>query len=114
MRQITVAYIMLFFAILLEVTGSAFLQRSDGFTKLFPTLAVLVFYSTAFWLLALTVKTIPLGIAYAIWCGIGIVLTACISRVLFKQYFDTPALLGMGFILSGVVIINIFSKTAGH
>jgi small multidrug resistance pump len=113
MNSVLLAYVLLGFAIVSEVIGSSFLVKSEGFTKLFPSVMVLIF-STAFYLLSQVIKTIPLGIAYAIWAGVGIVLTAVVGYFVFKQTLDNPALIGIGFIVSGVIIINLFSQSAGH
>ncbi|HMY43542.1 MAG TPA: multidrug efflux SMR transporter [Chitinophagales bacterium] len=90
------------------------MKVSDGFTKIIPTSIMLIAYVTCFYFLSLTLKTIPLGIAYAIWGGLGIVLTAIISVVIFKQNLDLPAILGIALIVSGVFIMNFFSKTNAH
>ena len=108
------AYSLLGLAIISEVIGSTFLVKSEGFSKLFPSIMVLVLFSLAFYLLSHVIKTIPLGIAYAIWAGVGIVLTAIVSHVLFKQTLDTPAMIGIALIVSGVVVINLFSQSTGH
>ncbi len=114
MNSVLLAYVLLGFAIVSEVIGSSFLVKSEGFTKLFPSVMVFIFFSTAFYLLSQVIKTIPLGITYAIWAGVGIVLTAVVSYFVFKQTLDNPALIGIGFIVSGVIIINLFSQSAGH
>ena len=108
------AYSLLGLAIISEVIGSTFLVKSEGFSKLFPSIMVLVLFSLAFYLLSHVIKTIPLGIAYAIWAGVGIVLTAIVSHVLFKQTLDTPAMIGIALIVSGVFVINLFSQSTGH
>ena len=97
-------------AILFEVVGSSFIKSSNGFTKLLPSIIVLVTYIVAFYFLSLCVKTVPLSIAYAIWAGVGIILTVLVSVFVFKQTIDFPAILGIVFIIIGVVIINYFSK----
>ena len=112
MNSLLFAYILLGFAIISEVTGSTFLVKSEGFTKLWPSLAVIVLFSLAFYLLSQVIKVIPLGIAYAIWAGLGIVLTAMVSVFIFKQKLDFPAIIGILFIVIGVVIMNFFSKTS--
>jgi small multidrug resistance pump len=114
MNALYLAYSLLGLAIISEVIGSTFLVKSEGFSKLFPSIMVLVLFSLAFYLLSHVIKTIPLGIAYAIWAGVGIVLTAIVSHVLFKQALDTPAMIGIALIVSGVVVINIFSQSTGH
>ena len=108
------AYAMLALAIITEVTGSTFLVKSEGFTKLWPSLAVVVLFSIAFYLLSQVIKVIPLGIAYAIWAGVGIILTAIVGYFIFKQNLDIPAMLGIGLIVSGVLVINLFSNSTGH
>ncbi|RZG76663.1 DMT family transporter [Acinetobacter sp. WCHAc060025] len=114
MNPILTAYLLLAFAIVSEVIGSTFIVKSEGFTKLVPSLTVLVLYSIAFYLLSQVVKVIPLGITYAIWAGVGIVLTAFLGFIVFKQSFDLAAMIGIALIISGVIVINLFSTTAGH
>lgn len=104
-------YLLLAMAIILEVVGSSFLKASEGFTKWLPSTIVVVAYIVSFYFLSLVLKTIPLGIAYAIWSGVGIVLTATIGLIVFKQKLDLPAIIGILFIVIGVVIMNSFSKT---
>lgn len=107
-------YLYLALAIFFEVIDSSFIKVSDGFSKLLPTLVVAVAYLVCFYFLSLALKTIPLGIAYAIWGGIGIVLTALISVFVFKQPIDFPAIAGISLIVAGVFVINLFSNTATH
>jgi small multidrug resistance pump len=114
MNAMLLAYLMLALAIISEVTGSAFLVKSAGFTKLGPSLLVVLFYVISFYLLSQVIKTIPLGIAYAIWGGVGIVLTALVGFFVFKQILDVPALLGIAMIVGGVIVMNVFSNTIGH
>ena len=114
MNPILLGYGFLLLAIIFEVTGTTFLMKSEQFTKLAPTLLTAVLYICSFYFLTLTLKTIPVGIAYAIWGGIGIVLVALIGVVLFKQSIDIPAIIGIALIISGVLVINICSKTVGH
>lgn len=101
-------------AIVLEVIGTTFLQKSEQFTRLMPTLVMGVCYLVAFYFLSLVLKTIPVGLAYAIWSGMGIVLISAIGYFVFRQTLDTPALVGLGFIVVGVVIVNGFSKSVAH
>lgn len=108
------AYILLALAIVSEVTGSTFLVKSEGFTQLVPSILVVVFYVISFYLLSQVIKTIPLGVAYAIWGGVGIVLTALIGFLIFRQSLDLAALIGISLIIGGVIVMNIFSKTVGH
>lgn len=114
MSPLVSSYIALFAAIVSEVAGSAFLQRSEQFTKLVPTTIMAALYITSFYLLSLALRALPLGFAYAIWAGLGIVLTAGVSVVIFKQSLDTPALMGIGFIITGVLIMNLLSQSTGH
>jgi len=107
-------YLFLGLAIALEVIGSSFLAKSNGFTKLVPSIITVIALSACFYFFSLALKLLPLGIAYAIWAGLGIVLTAIISVIIFKQKLDMPAIVGMLLIITGVVVINLFSKSAGH
>lgn len=107
-------YLYLSIAIIAEVVGTSALNASQGFTKLCPGLIAIVAYGASLYLLSLVLKTIPVGIAYAIWSGVGILLVTIIGSILFKQIPDTPAIIGMVMIISGVVVINIFSKIVVH
>lgn len=107
-------HLFLALAIIFEVIGSSFMQASDGFTKWLPSTIVVIAYSICFYFFSLALKAIPLGVAYAIWGGLGIVLTAIISVVVFKHRLDTPAIIGIVLIVAGVVVMNVFSKTAAH
>lgn len=108
------AYIYLAIAIVAEVAATSALKASEEFTRPIPSLIVIVGYGIAFYLLTLVLRTIPVGITYAVWAGAGIVLVAIAGVVLYKQVPDTPALIGIGLIVAGVVVINAFSKTIGH
>ena len=108
------AYLYLSIAIVAEVIATNALKASEGFTKLVPSLIVVVGYGAAFYFLALVLKVIPVGIAYAIWAGMGIVLVAIVAAIVFKQVPDLPAIIGMLLIISGVVVINVFSQTITH
>ena len=114
MNPMLMDYILLALAIVSEVTGSTFLVKSEGFTQLVPSILVVVFYVISFYLLSQVIKTIPLGVAYAIWGGVGIVLTALIGFLIFRQSLDLAALIGIALIIGGVIVMNIFSKTVGH
>ena len=114
MNPVFIAYALLALAIISEVTGSTFLVKSEGFTKLGPSLLVFIFYVVSFYLLSQVIKTIPLGIAYAIWGGVGIVLTALIGFFIFRQSLDEPAVIGIAMIVGGVIVMNVFSKSVGH
>ncbi|MBX0292220.1 multidrug efflux SMR transporter [Hymenobacter sp. HSC-4F20] len=107
-------WLYLFVAIVSETIATSALKASAGFSRLLPSVAVVVGYGLAFYFLSLTLKSIPMGIAYAVWSGVGIVLITLVGIVFYKQVPDWPALLGLGLILAGVIIINIFSNMAGH
>jgi small multidrug resistance pump len=108
------SYVWLAAAICSEVAGSAFLVRSEQFSRLVPSAFVVGFYAFAFYGLSQALKSMPLGFAYAIWAGLGIVLTATVGLVAFKQKLDLPAIVGIVLIIAGVVVMNVFSKTASH
>ncbi|MFW5489543.1 MAG: DMT family transporter [Desulfovibrio sp.] len=114
MNQLALSYLYLAFAIVSEVIGTTFLQKSEQFSRLVPTLLVGVFYAASFFLLSLALKNISLGVAYAIWGGVGIVLTAIIGVVVFRQTLDAGALVGIGLIVAGVIVANVFSNTLSH
>ncbi|MGH1536539.1 MAG: DMT family transporter [Gammaproteobacteria bacterium] len=101
-------------AIIAEVIATNALKASEEFTKLIPSCVVVVGYIVAFYLLSLVLRTIPVGIAYAIWAGLGIVLVGIVAAVWFKQFPDLPAVIGMVLIILGVVVINVFSKSGIH
>ncbi len=107
-------YFLLAIAIGSEVIATSALAKTNGFTKLVPTLACLVFYFVSFACLAQVVKVVPVGIAYAIWCGAGVVLVAGVSWVVYQQKLDMAAIVGIGFILVGTTIINLFSQSVSH
>ena len=107
-------WLFLAIAIVSETIATSALKSSAGFTKLLPSLLVVAGYGIAFYILSLTLRTIPIGIAYAVWSGVGIVLIALVGWLVFGQKLDTPALLGMGLIVAGVVVMNVFSRTAQH
>lgn len=101
-------------AIVAEVVATSSLKSSAGFTRLWPSLVVVLGYGIAFYFLSLTLKAIPIGIAYAIWAGLGIVLMALVGWFAFGEKPDVAAVLGMTLIVSGVVVINVFSRTGIH
>jgi small multidrug resistance pump len=107
-------YVYLSIAIVAEVIATSALKSSEEFTRLWPSVIVVVGYAVAFYFLSLVLKTIPVGIAYAIWAGLGIVLIALIGAVVFKQIPDLPAIIGMGLIVAGLVVINVFSNMVAH
>jgi small multidrug resistance pump len=108
------AHLYLFIAIVGEVAATSALKAAEGFTRLLPSIVVIVGYGIAFFFLSLVLKTIPVGIAYAVWSGLGIVIITVIAAILFRQIPDMPAMVGMSFIIAGVVIINLFSNTVTH
>ena len=101
-------------AIFAEVIGTTALKASNEFTRLFPSVIVVVGYGTAFYFMSISMRVLPVGVMYAIWSGMGIVLISLLGWLVYRQTLDLPAMIGMGFIISGVVIINVFSKTVGH
>jgi small multidrug resistance pump len=107
-------YWYLFLAIGVEVIATSFLKSSNGFTKPGPTAIVIVGYGIAFYLLTLTLREMPTGVVYAIWSGCGIVLITAVAWLFQGQKIDTPALIGIAFIVLGVVFMNLFSKTMSH
>ncbi|MGQ7959652.1 DMT family transporter [Pseudomonas sp. SP16.1] len=107
-------YLYLAIAIAAEVVATTSMKAIDGFNKPLPLLLVVAGYAIAFWMLTLVVRTIPVGIAYAIWAGLGIVLVSIAALVLYQQKLDLPAVLGMGLIVSGVLVIQLFSQSTGH
>ncbi|MFV2052897.1 DMT family transporter [Aliiroseovarius sp. YM-037] len=109
-----VHYIYLILAVAAETVGTSALQASQQFTKTVPSILVVVSYAVSFYLLALTLKVMPVGIMYAIWSGLGIVFIAIIGWVIFGQRLDLPAILGMTMILAGILIIHLFSTTSTH
>ena len=109
-----IAYGFLAVAIIAEVIATTALRAADGFTQLWPSLISIVGYVVAFYFLSLTLRSMPVGIAYAIWSGVGIVLISLAGWLIYKQLLDLPALIGMALIMAGVIVINLFSKTAAH
>lgn len=107
-------YLFLFAAILCETVGTSFLKKTDHFTKPLPTIIFVTAMGLSFYLLSFALKGIPIGIAYAIWSAVGIVLISIVAFIVYKQHLDFPALLGMAFIVVGVIIINLFSKSTAH
>ncbi|WP_299660452.1 SMR family transporter [uncultured Ruegeria sp.] len=107
-------YLFLLLAVIAETIGTTALQASHQFTRFWPSVLVVVGYGTAFYFMALTLKVLPVGIVYAIWSGLGIFLIALIGFLVFGQKLDWPAILGLALILSGILIIHLFSSTTGH
>ena len=104
-------YLYLFMAILAEVIATSALKSAEGFTKLGPSLLVVLGYGAAFYLLSLVLRHMTVGVTYAIWSGVGILLVALVGIVVFREIPDTPAILGMGLIIAGVTDIHSFSNT---
>lgn len=107
-------YVLLAIAIVAEVVATSALRASGGFSRLLPTAVVVIGYGLAFYCLSLTLRSIPVGIVYAIWSGAGIVLISLVALVLYRQVPDLPAIIGLGLIISGVVVLNLFSKMQAH
>lgn len=105
------SYVYLAIAIIAEVAATSALKASAEFTKVGPSIIVVVGYATAFYFLALVLKHIPVGVAYAIWSGAGIALISLVGLVVFGQKLDTPALIGLAFIITGIVIMQVFSNS---
>ena len=114
MHPLLVAYGALALAIVSEVTGSSLVQRSEQFSKLWPTLGAIACFVVSLFFLSHALKAIPLGVAYAIWGGVGIVLTALIGIVVFRFTLDAPAWIGIAMIVGGVLVMNLFSNSAVH
>ncbi|KAA0920927.1 QacE family quaternary ammonium compound efflux SMR transporter [Aquicoccus porphyridii] len=108
------AYVYLFIAILTETIGTTALQASQQFTRLWPSILVVLAYGASFWFMALALKFMPVGLVYAIWSGLGIVLIAVIGYLVFQQKLDLPAVIGIGMIMAGIVVIQLFSNTTTH
>jgi small multidrug resistance pump len=108
------AWVFLVLAIVAEVIGTSFLRASAGFTKPLPSVMVVLGYGAAFYFLSLTLTAIPIGIAYAVWSGVGVTLIAAIGWLFLGQKLDAAAIAGMGLIVAGVVVLNLFSKAAAH
>ncbi len=107
-------YILLIFAVLAETIGTTALQASQQFTRFWPSVLVVIAYSVSFYLLAQTLRVMPVGVVYAMWSGLGIVMIAIIGYLVFGQRLDLPALIGIGMILCGILVIHLFSQTSPH
>ena len=105
-------WVLLGFAIISEVIATSSLKSTEGFTKLWPSLLVLLGYSAAFYFLSLTLDTIPIGVAYAVWSGIGVAGIALVSVLFFDQRLDAAAIIGMGLIVTGVIVLRLFSDAS--
>lgn len=108
------AWLLLSFAIVSEVIGTSALKSSDGFTRLWPSVLVVVGYGLAFYCLALVLRTIPVGIAYAVWAGTGVALMALVGWLVYGQRLDVPGIIGILLIVAGVFVLNIYSSAGGH
>lgn len=108
------SWVYLSIAIVAEVIATSALKASAGFSRLLPSLLVVVGYGLAFFMLAQTLRDIPVGVAYAVWSGVGIVLVSLVGYFLFDQRLDLPALLGIGLIVAGVLVLQLFSKSIAH
>jgi small multidrug resistance pump len=107
-------YLYLAFAIVAEVVATSFLKASNQFTRPLPSLIVVVGYGASFYALSVVLRTVPVGIVYAIWSGAGIVLVAIVAFYFYRQALDLPAMVGMALIIAGVATINAFSTSATH
>lgn len=107
-------YLFLLIAVLFETFGSTCLQASQQFTRAWPSLGVLVGFGGAFWFFTLVLKVLPLGVTYALWSGVGIVLITTSGRLIFGQKLDLAAFAGIGLIIAGIVVINLFSSASRH
>lgn len=107
-------YLFLAAAIICETIGTSFLKKTEQFSKPLPTIIFIVAMATSFYLLSFALKSIPIGIAYAIWSAVGIVLISLVGYFVYKQNLDLPAIIGIALIVVGVVVINLFSKSAAH
>jgi small multidrug resistance pump len=109
-----IQWLYLAIAICSEVVATSFLKTSDGFSRLWPSVIVIGGYGISFYFLSLTLAAIPLGIAYAVWSGVGLVLISIVGSLYHHQHLDMPALAGIGLIMLGVLIINLYSKSVTH
>lgn len=107
-------YVLLSVAIVAEVIATSAMRASDGFSRLWPSAIVVLGYGVAFYCLSLTLRSIPVGIVYAVWSGAGIVLITLVALVLYRQVPDVPAMIGLGLIVAGVAVLNLFSKMQAH
>lgn len=107
-------YFYLLLAIIAEVVATTALKSAEGFTRLIPSVVVIIGYGLSFYFLSVILQTLPLGITYAVWSGLGIVLVTIAAIFLYRQIPDVAAIIGMALIVLGVVVIQLFSKTTGH
>jgi small multidrug resistance pump len=104
-------WVLLTIAIVAEVVATSSLKLSDGFTRIWPSVVVVAGYGISFYCLSVTMRSIPIGVIYALWSGLGVVLITLVGWLVFKQHLDLPALIGIGLIIAGVVIMNVWSKS---
>jgi len=114
LKGIMTGYLYLGIAIVMEVIATTALKASEGFSRPGPSLLTILGYAVAFYFLSLTLRTIPVGIAYAIWSGVGIVLISAVGWIWLRQALDVPAMIGLGLIVAGVIVVNLFSKSVAH
>lgn len=107
-------WVALAIAIVSEVAGTSALKASEGFTRLMPSLVVILGYASAFYFMSLTLRTIPVAVTYAVWSGVGIALITLVAWIVYGQALDRGALAGIALIVAGVVVLNLFSKTIAH
>lgn len=107
-------YAYLIIAVMFEVVATTALKSTEGFTRVAPSVVAIVGYALAFYFLSLPLRTIPVGVVYALWCGAGILFITAIAWVYYRQALDVPALIGIGLIVAGVAVINLFSKSIPH
>lgn len=113
-KGLNMSYLYLAIAIIAEVAGTAALKSSEGFTNLVPSVIVVLGYGMAFYFLSLVLDEIPVGVAYAIWSGAGVVLISVVGAAVFGQKLDLPAIVGMALVVSGIVVMNVFSSSVQH
>ncbi len=114
MNSLMSGYLCLASAVVFEIIGTTFLQKSEQFTNRIPVILMIIFYIISFYMLSQSLKVLPLSVAYAIWGGVGIILTTGISVVLFRQPLDIAGFIGISLIIAGVVVVNLFSKSVAH
>lgn len=107
-------YLILLAAIFFEIIGTSFVLMSQQFTRFWPSVTVILCITVSFYLMSLTLKYMPIGIVYAIWSGLGVTMIALVGLVVFRQKLDFPAILGIGLIVAGILIIHLFSSSSPH
>ena len=101
-------------AIVAEVIATSTMKATNEFTRFWPSLVVVLGYGTGFYFMTISMRVLPIGIMYALWSGVGILVVSIMGWVIYRQALDIPAIIGMSFIVAGVVVINVFSKSIGH